>query len=62
MDTVGIVLVILLGAALVWIVWRARSNSRHAPTTRRRGGFHTAARADDIAATHGEWRDPEAPR
>ena len=61
MDSVSIFLVILLGVAVVWMVVRAISNSRHSPTTYRRGGFHTAARADDIGFSHGEWKDPEAP-
>jgi hypothetical protein len=61
MDTVSIGILILLGAGVVWMVVRAWSNSRHAPPTKRRGGMHTAARADDIAFSIGEWKDPEAP-
>ena len=61
MDSVSILLVILLGAVVVWMVLRAHSNSRHSPPTMRRGGFHTAARADDIGDSLGEWQDPEAP-
>jgi len=34
MDSVSILLVILLGAAVVWLVVRAFSNARHSPPTK----------------------------
>jgi hypothetical protein len=38
MDPVSIVLIVLVGLLLAWLVYRAFSNSRHAPPAKMRGG------------------------
>jgi hypothetical protein len=38
MDPVSVVLIALVGLLVAWLVYRALSNSRHAPPRKMRGG------------------------
>jgi hypothetical protein len=49
MDVISIGVVILLGAAVAWMVVRAFSNSKHSPPTRIRGGLGGIQAADHLA-------------
>ena len=54
MDIVGILLVILLGAALVWMLVRAQSNSKHSPSVKHSGQGQPAVGFGTL--------DPETPQ
>ena len=40
MDLVSVVLIAVVALALIWLAFKAFSNSRHSPPTRLRGGQH----------------------
>ena len=46
MDVISIGVLILLGAAVTWMVVRALSNSKHSPPTGVRGGLGAVQRTD----------------
>ena len=48
MDGVSIVLVILLGAVLLWVVVRARHNFKHSANAYRGGDSRRAERGQEI--------------
>ncbi len=53
MDSVSTLLVILLGAGVVWMVLRAHSNSKHSPPKKHSGQGQPAVGFSTV--------DPEAP-
>jgi len=61
MDGISIGVLILLGAALAWMVVRALSNSKHSPPSRVRGGLGAVQRTDDHLSQMGVMTDPELP-
>ena len=61
MDAISTGILILLGAAVIWIAVRASRNSRHSPPTRIRGGFGAMQRTDDHLSQMGLMTDPKPP-
>ena len=62
MDPTSIVLIVLVALLLLWLVFKAFSNSRHSPPTKLRGGQHgTAVRSDAPDFGFGEDLNQEAP-
>jgi hypothetical protein len=61
MDSVSIVLVILLGAVVVWLVVRAFSNARHAPPRKHRGGPFLSGGSPGVAS-FGHVDEPRPPQ
>jgi hypothetical protein len=61
MDPVSIVVIALVGLVLVWVVYRAFSNSRHDPPTKLRGGQFNGLGGPGGDYGFGEDLNQEAP-